>query len=102
MQGIFAAVATPVDRDGRPDLDAFDRLLTSLARSGVDGVCLGGATSEYPHFETAERIALVERAARTLPPGTPLLVGVGAPLLRRILEIGQAAMEAGSRALLLP
>jgi 4-hydroxy-tetrahydrodipicolinate synthase len=102
MQGIFAAIATPVDRDGRPDLDAFDRLLTSLARSGVDGVCLGGATSEYPHFETAERIALVERAAQTLPPGTPLLVGVGAPMLRRILEVGQAAMEAGSRALLLP
>ncbi len=30
-----------------------------LVAAGVDGICIGGATGEYPHFESAERIAVI-------------------------------------------
>lgn len=102
IAGMFAAVATPVHRDGRLDLSTFDRLLDFLVEAGVDGVCLAGATGEYPHFETADRKTLIRRAAGRLPSGCALLVGIGAPSMRLAIELGAAAVEAGSPALLLP
>jgi 4-hydroxy-tetrahydrodipicolinate synthase len=73
-----------------------------LLATGVDGVCLGGATSEYPHVETAARSRLIRRAGARLPEGRSLLVGIGAPTMQQTLALGRAAVEAGSRALLLP
>lgn len=100
--GLFAAVATPVHDDGRIDVSTCDRLVDFLVDSGVSGICIAGATGEYPHFETAERKAIIRRAAARLPPDRALLVGIGAPSIRLVVELGEAAMEAGSRALLLP
>jgi 4-hydroxy-tetrahydrodipicolinate synthase len=100
--GLFAAVPTPVDDDGRVDLSTFDRLVDFLVERGVSGICIAGATGEYPHFETAERKVLIRRAAARLPADRALLVGIGAPSIHLVLELGEAAMAAGSRALLLP
>ncbi len=102
MNGLFAAVATPIHDDGRFDEAGFDRLVDFLVDAGVDGICIGGATGEYPHFETAERKAVIRRAAERLPPDRLLLVGIGASSPRRTIELGEAATAAGSRALLLP
>ncbi len=102
IAGLFAAVVTPVLDDGRLDLPTFDRIVDFLCGAGVSGVCIAGATGEYPHFDTADRKAVISRAAARLPPGCALLVGVGAPSMGQAVEIGQAALDAGSRALLLP
>lgn len=102
LEGLYAAVVTPVQEDGRLDLPVFDRILEFLAAGGVSGVCIAGATGEYPHFETADRMRVIRRAAERLPRGCDLLVGIGAPSMRLTVELGRAAMDAGSRALLLP
>ena len=41
MNGLFAAVATPIDAAGRVDMATFDRLLEFLLAAGVDGVVRG-------------------------------------------------------------
>ena len=102
IAGLFAAVATPVHDDGRIDFDTFDRLIEFLAEGGVTGICIAGATGEYPHFETGDRKAIVRRAAGRLPRGAALLAGIGAPSVRHVIALGEEAMAAGSRALLLP
>jgi 4-hydroxy-tetrahydrodipicolinate synthase len=102
IAGLFAAVATPVRDDGRVDPGTFDRLLDFLVEAGVDGVCLAGATGEYPHFETADRKTLIRRAAARLPSECALLVAIGAPSMRLTIELGETALDAGSRGLLLP
>ena len=102
MTGLFAAVATPIHDDGRFDEAGFDRLVDFLVSAGVDGICVGGATGEYPHFETADRTAIIRRAAQRLPDDRALLVGVGSSSVRGTLALGEAAVAAGSRALLLP
>jgi 4-hydroxy-tetrahydrodipicolinate synthase len=91
-----------VHDDGRIDLATFDRLVDFLVEAGVSGICIAGATGEYPHFETADRKAVIRRAAARLPADRALLVGIGAPSIPLVLELGEAAMAAGSRALLLP
>ena len=102
IAGLFAAVATPVDADGSVDFETFDRLIHFLLERDVSGLCLGGATGEYPHFESSDRKALVAHAAKRLPRDRALLVGIGAASIRHTLALGRAALESGSRALLLP
>ena len=102
LEGLFAAVATPVYNDGRVDLATLDRLVDFLVEGGVSGICLAGATGEYPHFETADRKAVTRRAAGRLPRDRALLVGIGGPTVRHTIELGTGAFEAGARAVLLP
>lgn len=102
IAGLFAAVATPTHADGRIDLGTFDRLVDFLVDAGVHGICIAGATGEYPHFETADRKAIIRRVAERLPRECALLVGIGAPSMRHAIELGETAANAGSRALLLP
>ena len=102
IAGLFAAVATPVRPDGQLDLATFDRLVDFLADAGVSGICIAGATGEYPHFEAADRKAIIRRAADRLPHGGALLVGIGAPSVRLTVDLGETALAAGSRAVLLP
>jgi 4-hydroxy-tetrahydrodipicolinate synthase len=100
--GLFAAAVTPTGDDGRLDLARVDRLVDFLVEAGVSGICIGGATGEYPHFETEDRSAVIRRAAARMPRGSALLVGIGAPSRRHVLELGHAAIDAGAAALLLP
>ena len=102
IAGLFAAVATPIHGDGRIDFDTFGRLIDFLVEAGVAGVCLGGATGEYPHFEAEDRKAIVRHAARQLPRDRALLVGIGGASIRHTIDLGETALQSGSRALLLP
>ncbi len=102
MTGVIAAVATPVDANGRLNVKTFEQLIDMLFESGVDGVCLGGATSEYPNVAVADRRAAIEAAAPRVPRDKTLLVAIGAPSFRQAVELGRCAQGAGSRAVLLP
>jgi 4-hydroxy-tetrahydrodipicolinate synthase len=102
IAGLFAAVATPIHVDGRVDFRTLDRLVDFLVEAGASGICLAGATGEYPHFETADRKAIIRRVADRLPRDRALLVGIGAPSMRHAIELGETALDAGSQALLLP
>ena len=102
VHGLSAALPTPVRRDGRVDLPTLDRIVDLVVEAGVDGICIGGATSEYPHFDVAERVAVIERVADRLTGDTSLLVGVGAPSPSRVVELAHVAAASGARAVLLP
>ncbi len=102
LSGLFAAVVTPTHDDGRLDLGTFDRLVDLAVESGASGICIAGATGEYPHFEVEDRKRTIRQAAGRLPRERGLLVGIGAPSMGLSIELGEAAMAAGSRALLLP
>jgi 4-hydroxy-tetrahydrodipicolinate synthase len=102
MKGLFAAVVTPIASDGRVDEATFDRVIEFLLSMGVHGLCLGGATGEYPHFQARERVSLIRRAAQQMPRNRALLVGIGGQSMRRVIKLGRIAMDEGSEALLLP
>src|SRR5262245_52953592 len=102
ISGLVAAMATPVTAAGAVDLAMVDRLCDFLLERGVTGICLGGATAEFPRFETAERLDVLRRVARRLPRATTLLVAIGAASRERTLDLGRSAFEFGARAVLLP
>jgi 4-hydroxy-tetrahydrodipicolinate synthase len=102
IAGLFAAPPTPLDPHGGIDLDAFERLLDFLLERGVEGICVGGATSEYPQFDLEERKALISRAARKTQGRAVLLASVGACSIMRVLDLARHALREGASALLLP
>jgi len=102
MSGLFPALATPVTMSGEIDFATLDRLCDFLMDRGADGLCVGGATSEYPQFETAERVRILGHVARRAPRGATLLAAIGASSASRVLELGRAAFDEGYRAVLLP
>jgi 4-hydroxy-tetrahydrodipicolinate synthase len=102
LSGLFPAVATPTTSLGAVDYATLDRLCDFLLDRGAQGVCVGGATGEYPHFEQADRLEIVRRVARRAPRGTTLVAAIGATSMPRVLELGRAAFDAGYRAVLLP
>ena len=100
--GLFAAVVTPVHDNGRVDLETLDRIVDHALAPGIAGICVGGATGEYPHFDAEERVAIIRRAASRLPAGRSLLAGIGGATIGRSIALGEAALAAGARALLVP
>lgn len=101
-RGVFAAPITPVDEAGEPDPERLAALLQLALDAGVDGVCIGGGTGEYPHFERAARRRIVEVTAEVLAGRAPWICAVGAPTLRATVELAAHAAEHGCAALLLP
>ena len=99
LSGLFAAVVTPRTATGAIDLAAYDRVLDLLLASGADGVCLGGATAEYPHASREERIRLINHTAARIGDHA-MVVGVGAAAPTDVVPLGRAALDAGARAVL--
>ncbi len=102
LTGLFAALATPVGPDGAVDLDTLDRLCDFVLERGVDGVCVGGATAEYPRLELSERIEILDRISHRVPRNAAVLTAIGGSSVPRVLALADAAARAGSRAVLLP
>lgn len=101
LSGLIAAVATPLTSNGALDIPTFARIVAMLTDAGVAGVCLGGATAEYPHTTRDERLALIAQASKCLPASTTLVVGIGAASPREVVPLSHASFEAGATAVLL-
>ena len=102
ISGLVPALVTPVRPDGSIDLETTDRLVDFLIERGAAGVCLGGATSEYPRFELDERLAVMRSVSRRMPPDRMVVAAIGSSSLQRTVALGRAAFDLGCQAVLLP
>lgn len=100
LSGLIAALATPLDASGAIDLPTVDRIVDMLLAADVTGICLGGATAEFPHTSRDERLAVLHRVASRLPAASALVMGIGAASPRDVVPLGRAAFDAGARAVL--
>ena len=102
LRGVIAAVATPFDANGEPDLDRFVRLAKHLLANGCDALNVCGTTGEATSMSVAQRRSVMETAARHLP-RERLMVGTGAAALADAAALTAYAGELGfAGALLLP
>ncbi len=102
LSGVFAALITPIDANGRPDMEAFDRVIEFVFERHVDGVVIGGGTAEYPHFDIADRAALAAHAVRRVAGRGMVTTCVGTSSIHSTLRLAQSAAGSGSDALLVP
>ena len=95
MPRMLAAIPTPFDAAGDPDLDAFAAHLDWLLEQGLDGAFVGGTTGEGVLLEPDEVIALVERAVEVAG-GERVIAQVGRPATRAAAALLERAYAAGA------
>jgi 4-hydroxy-tetrahydrodipicolinate synthase len=97
--GLSAFAPTPFV-DGAPDEAAFRRIVGGLAASGVDSIGALGSTGHYAYLSLEERVRLA-RAAVQEAGDVPVLVSIGAPATRAVLELADGVQAAGASGVLL-
>lgn len=102
MQGVIAAVPTPINATGVPQKTAFLEHCQWALANGCDGLNILGSTGEANSISNANRKTIMEWAANGLDTSR-LMVGTGTPSLDDTIELTKHADDLGYQvALVLP
>ena len=103
LSGVIAAVATPIDDAGAPDLKRATNLARFLLDNGCDGLNVLGTTGEATSFSLEERKGVMNAYRASGLPLDRLMVGTGAAAVADAVALTRHAAELGfAAALVLP
>ncbi len=103
LSGVIAAVATPIDQNGAPDLKRATDLARYLLDNGCDGLNVLGSTGEATSFSRDERKSVMDAYKKNGLPLGRLMVGTGAASVSDAVVLTRHAAELGfAGALVLP
>jgi dihydrodipicolinate synthase/N-acetylneuraminate lyase len=102
LSGVFAALPTPFGADGNPTWEAMDALVDFALASGLEGLCLGGATSEYAACSVEQRVEMFARVAERVKGRAHLICAIGAEHAGQVRRLARAAADCGAIAVLFP
>jgi 4-hydroxy-tetrahydrodipicolinate synthase len=103
LRGVIAAIATPVDEAGAPDLARATTLARDLLANGCDGLNVLGTTGEATSFSLDERKRVMTAYAQAGVPLDRLMAGTGAAAVSDAIALTRHAADLGfAGALLLP
>lgn len=94
-KGVYVISVTPFTDTGEIDFDSLDRVVDFYFEKGADGLTILGMMGEAQKLTQAESRAVAERVIRRAG-GKPVVVGVSAPGLAAIGELGRAVMDMGA------
>ncbi|WP_353476489.1 dihydrodipicolinate synthase family protein (plasmid) [Salipiger sp. H15] len=94
-RGVYVISVTPFTGTGAIDWDSLDRVTDFYFEKGADGLTILGMMGEAPKLTQAESRAVAERVIKRAA-GKPVVVGVSAPGLAAIGELGRAVMDMGA------
>ncbi len=103
LSGVIAAIATPVDETGAPDLRRAINLARYLLDNGCDGLNVLGTTGEATSFSVDERKGVMDAYKANGLPMYRLMVGTGAASVTDAVALTRHAADLGfGGALVLP
>jgi 4-hydroxy-tetrahydrodipicolinate synthase len=103
LSGVIAAIATPVDENGAPDVKRAINLARYLLDNGCDGLNVLGTTGEATSFSVDERKSVMDAYKANGLPLQQLMVGTGAASVSDAVALTRHAAELGfAGALVLP
>lgn len=100
FQGVFTALVTPFEADGRIDEDAFRRLVEYQIDQGINGVVPCGTTGEAATLSADEQRQVIRATVETAKGRVPVIAGAGGSDTRAVAELAKRAVEAGADAIL--
>ena len=92
--GTFTALVTPF-RDGELDEAAFEKLVRSQIKGGVDGIVPMGTTGESPTLDYDEHLKVIELAVKFSGGKLPVLAGTGGNSTQEAIFLTQEAQKLG-------
>lgn len=93
--GVYVIAVTPFTETGEIDYPSLDRVTDFYLGAGATGITILGMMGEAPKLTQAEARTVSERVIRRAG-DVPVVVGVSAPGLAAIKELGQAVMDMGA------
>lgn len=103
LSGVIAAIATPMDASGAPDLKRATDLAQHLLSNGCDGLNVLGSTGEATSFSVDERKSVMDAYKKNGVDMSRLMVGTGAASVADAIVLTKHAAELGfAGALVLP
>ena len=103
LSGVIAAVATPIDASGEPDIERATKLARYLLDNGCDGLNVLGTTGEATSFSLDERKRVMNAYKTGGLPLHRLMVGTGAAAVADAVALTRHAAALGfAGALVLP
>lgn len=99
MQGLFAAVHTPLTNDGKLNLAVVEQQAEHLMASGIQGVLVAGCAGEGQSLTLEERKELARRWAEILSGRIRLIVNVSHSSLPEAQELASHAQSIGASAI---
>lgn len=100
FEGIYTPVITPFNDQGDIQYDAFSEQIQYLVEAGVQGLMIGGTTSEYYVESHEERIQLLRLARQSMSPDQKLVFGTGSMDPRDSVRLAEQAADNGADAIL--
>lgn len=99
--GLYTALITPFDTDGKLDLPSYRQLVELQISSGVDGLVICGSTGEAATLSTDEKAILWSEAVAVSGGRVPIIAGAGSNNTAETVLASKAAQTAGASALLI-
>jgi 4-hydroxy-tetrahydrodipicolinate synthase len=103
LQGVIAAVPTPVTSLGQPDTAKLIAFCRRLLNTGCDAINLLGTTGEATSFDTTTRLSVMRAIAQEGDLANRMMVGTGTTSMEDTVLLTRTADSLGfSGALILP
>jgi 4-hydroxy-tetrahydrodipicolinate synthase len=100
LKGLFTAMVTPFDADGRVNEEGAVALGRHLLSHGSDGLVVCGTTGESPTLSDAEQVSLVTTMVQELGERATIVAGAGSNSTHHAVELAERMTAAGAQALL--
>lgn len=98
MQGLVAAVVTPMGQDGELNLDLVPRIAEHLEQAGIAGIYIAGSTGEGMSLTDEERRAVAEAYVKSCGATMRTVVQVGHNSIKSAAALAAHAESVGADA----
>jgi len=96
--GLFTALITPFDREGRVDYERLEELVRFQVSKGADGIYPCGSTGLGPMLSITERKLVAETVVKAARRKVPVVVQVGCADTGSTIELAKHAEKIGAYA----
>ena len=100
FRGIFTALATPFDEQGKVDADSYRNLIEYQIEAGIHGLVPVGTTGESPTLDHEEHKRVIALCVEYTAGRVPVIAGAGANATVEAVNLALFAKQAGAQATL--
>lgn len=102
LQGIFAAVPTPLTTDAKGiDIPNIAKQVDRLADAGIHGIVTTGTTGEFPALTTEEHKSVIKAYIDAAKGRIPVVAGLGSNSTQHAIEMAQFSEKMGATAVMI-